>query len=241
MANLIEAFDDVERKPLSIDDGTVGGRDYLNDVGAMQVGFGSKVLRVDESGIWLGAKKFADAPFSVNMLGDVIASSITLTQYNKSFVSTIAWTATDADTASWAAGTITLVDGTVYSIVLGNTGNIAATTYIYLDTAISTTVLQTTTTPANAIGANKIPLAIVEAGAAGTTVAIAILNSKGTILDGSKIVTNSLDADRIKASTIDVAVDVGTGAASSYVRLDGANNRIVINDGTTNRIVIGNV
>lgn len=36
-------------------------------------------------------------------------------------------------------------------------------------------------------------------------------------------------------------VDVGTGSGNSYVRLDGANNRIVIHDGTNPRIVIGNI
>ena len=30
---------------------------------------------MDESGIWLGANKFADAPFSVDMLGALIATS----------------------------------------------------------------------------------------------------------------------------------------------------------------------
>lgn len=36
-------------------------------------------------------------------------------------------------------------------------------------------------------------------------------------------------------------VDVGTGAGGAYVRLDGANNRMVVHDGITPRIVIGNV
>jgi len=68
-----------------------------------------------------------------------------------------------------------------------------------------------------------------------------IENYKRNFIDGGNITTNSLDADRIKASTIDVAVDVGTGSGSSYVRLDGGNNRIVVHDGTNPRIVIGDV
>lgn len=67
------------------------------------------------------------------------------------------------------------------------------------------------------------------------------VNDGVTTISGGKITTNSMDANRISASNIDVAVDVGTGAGSAYVRLDGGNNRIVIHDGTNPRIVIGNV
>lgn len=48
---------------------------------SMQVGFGSKVFRSDRQGIWLGAKKFVDAPFHVDMDGNAKATSITLTDY----------------------------------------------------------------------------------------------------------------------------------------------------------------
>lgn len=47
----------------------------------MEVGFGSKALRVDKEGLWLGAAKFANAPFKVDMQGNVTASSITLSGY----------------------------------------------------------------------------------------------------------------------------------------------------------------
>jgi len=56
-----------------------------------------------------------------------------------------------------------------------------------------------------------------------------------TDIDGERILTNTLDADRIKASTIEVALDVGEG----NVKIDGANKRIIINDGTNDRILIG--
>lgn len=50
----------------------------------------------------------------------------------------------------------------------------------------------------------------------------------------------SLSANKITAGDIIVAVDIGN-PASGFVRLDGVNNRIIVNDGTTNRIVIGEV
>ncbi len=48
----------------------------------------------------------------------------------------------------------------------------------------------------------------------------------------------SLSADKILAGDLVVAVNVGE-PATGYVRLDGGNNRIIINDGTNNRILIG--
>ena len=51
----------------------------------------------------------------------------------------------------------------------------------------------------------------------------------------------SVLADQILTSTLTAPVNVGTAGGSAYVKLDGQNNRIIVNDGTTNRIVIGNV
>lgn len=47
----------------------------------LQVGFGGRVLRVDRNGIWLGAEKFADAPFSVDMDGNIVATTLNLSGY----------------------------------------------------------------------------------------------------------------------------------------------------------------
>lgn len=54
---------------------------YLENVRTLQVGFGSKVLRADQQGLWMGAADFASAPFSVDMDGNLIANSVTLSGY----------------------------------------------------------------------------------------------------------------------------------------------------------------
>ena len=59
----------------------IGGLDDLRRVAAFQVGAGNRTVKMDGSGLWLGANKFADAPFSVNLDGDVIASSATFSSY----------------------------------------------------------------------------------------------------------------------------------------------------------------
>jgi len=48
---------------------------------------------------------------------------------------------------------------------------------------------------------------------------------------------NSVSADKITTSTLTAQVNVGSG--SGYVKLDGQNNRIIINDGNVDRILIG--
>lgn len=47
----------------------------------LQVGFGGRVLRVDRNGIWLGSEKFADAPFKVDMNGNITATSLDLSNF----------------------------------------------------------------------------------------------------------------------------------------------------------------
>lgn len=74
---IINPYDDIEYIDLEPED---SGED-LTSVRSLQVGYGSKVLRVDRDGIWLGAEHFADAPFKVDMLGNMTASSVTLSGY----------------------------------------------------------------------------------------------------------------------------------------------------------------
>ena len=76
-------FIDIEPVPLFDSNGKVAGQGVLNNTAEMQVGFGSQVLRMNREGLWMGAEKFADAPFSVDMLGNLIAASATLSGYSK--------------------------------------------------------------------------------------------------------------------------------------------------------------
>lgn len=55
-------------------------------------------------------------------------------------------------------------------------------------------------------------------------------------ITNAKIVT--LDASKILAGTITVAINLGTASGGSIV-LDGANKNITISDGTTNRVLLG--
>lgn len=126
---------------------------------------------------------------------------------------TCSFTVTDADTVAWASGSLTLSDGTVYSISGSNTGNMSAKTYIYFDLGISMTAYQTTTTAATAIGDNKILIAIAQNGTGEAT--FMLLNNNSYNIDAANIVAGSITANEIAANTITAAkIAAGTITAT---------------------------
>ena len=74
---IINGYTNVEPAPLD----PLNAYDDLRSVRQLQVGFGSKVLRIDRDGLWIGAEDFATAPFSVDMLGNMTATSLDLSGY----------------------------------------------------------------------------------------------------------------------------------------------------------------
>jgi len=64
----INFFNDVEDKAIEQDTALQNGSS-LSDVAAISAGAGDEVFKADQSGIWLGASKFQNAPFRVNMQG----------------------------------------------------------------------------------------------------------------------------------------------------------------------------
>jgi len=145
-----------------------------------------------------------------------------LTVGAQSYVSTVAWTATDYNTATWAAGTIRTADGTSYSIASGNTGNITATTYVYLEPTTSTTVLQTTSTATSAVGDGKLLVAIVTMGASGSKCVIDPIFSTGTTISGNSVTTGK----------------VQSADGKTYFDLD--NDQIGMSDGSNELVFMGN-
>ena len=151
----------------------------------------------------------------------LLANSITadkLTIGSQAFTHNITWTATDINTCSWSSGTIKWAKGTTSSVNSGNTGNIAATTYIYYN---NTTTLQTTTTYSSAVGDTKVLLAIIELGGTGGKCVITPISSVGTTIDADKIVTG-------KIQSID---------EKTYFDLN--EGKLIVNDGSHNRVLIG--
>lgn len=71
MQDFISPFTDVPVVPIT----KPKAPQRLNDTKEFQIGFGSEVIRGDRQGMWLGAKTFTEAPFRVNMQGQIYTQS----------------------------------------------------------------------------------------------------------------------------------------------------------------------
>lgn len=122
------------------------------------------------------------------------------------WTSTCVFSASDSDTVAWAAWAITTAAWVSYSIDAWNTGNMSAVTYVYLDTAVSATVLQTTTTATTAIGSGKILLATANKVTDATKKAeFQVFSGIGWIwklFTADNIAANAITANEIAANTI---------------------------------------
>ena len=137
---------------------------------------------------------------STDYLSGTIAQA-NLNVADRGWTQTSAFSVTDADTIAWGSGTLTSADGTAYSIGAGNTGNMTLKTYIYLDTAVSTTAYQITTTAATAVGVGKVLVAIAQNGTVEAT--YFVFNGQGGLnIDAASIVASSITGNEIAASTI---------------------------------------
>lgn len=78
----IQPYNNIPFLPLENEEqSTRHGAHFFRNVKQLQVGFGSKVFRVDRDGMWAGAEDFASAPWSVDWDGNMIANSLTLSGY----------------------------------------------------------------------------------------------------------------------------------------------------------------
>ena len=225
--------------------GAIGGwvvtSDAIKDAAGV-VGMLSTVTGGDDIRFFAGNATPASAPFRVTEAGALTASTATITgaltaavgsviatDYlsgtvaqtnlniaNQGWNLTCAFSSTDADTVSWGAGTLTVTGGTSYSIGAGNTGNMVARTYIYLDIAVSTIAFQVTTTATTAVGTGKIIVATAINGAAAATFQV-FGGIGGTFLLGTdSIVANSITAGLLSVSQLSaITADLGTITAGS--------------------------
>lgn len=146
------------------------------------------------------------------------------------WLGTMTFSATDYNTVAWTSGSVIFSNGDEYAITAGNTGNIAALTYIYLDPAVSTTVLQKTTTAATAVGANKLMVAIAKDNA--DTGKLATFNSFGGNSGmGLTVIEGMLAADAVTANEINVASLSAIQANLGNVSLAGTDGMDVLTGG----------
>lgn len=153
----------------------------------------------------------------------------TLDIANWGWTQTCTFSVTDYDTISWTSGTWTSADGTsVYSISSGNTGNMVALTYVYLDIAVSTTVYQLTTNVNTPVGVGKVLIAVCQNGVGTATYNLVQAHQ----IVGDNVIANTINATKITAGSI-----TATQISASYVYA-GTIIANQINAGTLTGIVI---
>lgn len=161
----------------------------------------------------------------------------------------IVFSSVDHDTVAWAADQIELADGTTYNIVNGNTGNMNHVTYIFLDPDVSIVALQTTILPDDAVGENRILIAVAEDVAAGKAAVFQTFGGSGlgVMITADQIVANTITANEIFANTItanEIAANTITAAeifANTITAAEIAAGTITANEIAANTIVAGNI
>jgi len=134
----------------------------------------------------------------------------------QAFSHNLEFSSTDANTVSWTAGTIKTADETAYSIDAGNTGNMTARTYIYLDKSVSETVLQTSTSYDAPLGDNRIPIATAEDGT-NNAIFTVFQGGGGVFISGGMIAAHTISATQLYSSYIVVggaASDINSGVTT---------------------------
>lgn len=156
--------------------------------------------------------------------GTIIADK--LTENAMGFITDIVFSATDEDTVAWTSGTIELANGQTYSISGGNTGAMAAPTFIYFDSAVSTTTLAVTTNDANAVGENIILMAYAELVSDASqdaffVSAVGVLGINEDRISVGSVSTGILQANSVTAAKINVvslsAVSASMGTLTAGV------------------------
>lgn len=200
-----------------------------------QLGAGADVLRIDKSGIWLGAEKYTDAPFKVDMDGNLVASSATLSGYSK--VSVFAQDSIPTSTAVGDMWFDTNDYNRAYRAASVGADEITAGEWEEVDDQRKVSVFAQDGIPTSvAVGdlwidtndENK----LYRAASIG---ADAITAGEWELHDDQRAADALLKSDAGQTFTGDFDVK------DSSVNIDGNNGRIVINDGSDDRIVIGNI
>ena len=211
----IEAFNDVKSQPMP-EAQNMFGQTYLGNVNSISIGTGSKVFRGDESGIWLGSDKFVDAPFSVDMEGTIVASSLVIVSTN---IATGAVT-----TSKIAAGAVTATEISAGSIT---TSKIAANAITA--TQISANAITATQIAADAVTSGKISVDTLDAIAVNMGILTAGTINGGYITTGGvQIVGNGMIMGNNKL----IAFYTDNGILAGAVYMDTSNT---MNFGNNNR------
>ena len=121
----------------------------------------------------------------------------------RGWVNNLAWSSTGYNNVTWWSGTLTLSNGSSYSIT-GSFVTLTTVTYIFLDTAVSVTALQTTTVAANSVWATRILVCVANLTVSGKDAQYQVFWGAGsqTFINVDNIAAGTITANEIATNTI---------------------------------------
>lgn len=121
----------------------------------------------------------------------------------RGWVNNLTWSSSAYNSVTYSSGTLTLSNGFSYSIT-GDTVTLTTVTYIYLDTAISITALQTTTTASDSVWGTKILVCVASPTVSGKDAQFQVFWGAGSeiFITADNIAANSITTNEIAANTI---------------------------------------
>ena len=221
-------------------------------------GTGADTTATDH-GLPLGAQAERFKVTTSDQLSNGIVIANKLRESAQSFITDVVFSATDWDTVAWASGTLTLADGSTYSIASGNTGNLVsdALRYVYFDKGVSTSVLQVATAIGSAVGEDAILLCVVKRAAAGAASgqgafyvpAVGVMGLNSEAIGVNSITATNITAGTITAAEVSVSslsalsANMGTLTAGSIavgnISIDASTERILMGAATAPLTGIG--
>ena len=140
------------------------------------------------------------------------------------WINNLVFTATDYESIEWSSGTIIDQLGNTYAITGASLTPIGGPVYIFLDTDVSTTLLQTTGTIADAVGVNRILVCVTNVnsdtsklalfqvyGGLGNGVFITADNIAANTITGNEIAANTITAGELSVSQLSaITADLGS-------------------------------
>jgi hypothetical protein len=156
----------------------------------------------------------------------------------------IAFTSTDYNSFSWAAGSIRFKYGSALSINAGSATSLSANDVYWVYATLGSATLQVTNSVTNATGSNKIIVALVRTtfGAA-TSQSVTIVTRWGNSAEfaGSHVICDSLDAIEVDCGELTAGTITGvlirTAASGARIEMDSSTFE-AIDSGNEARVVI---
>lgn len=213
-------------------EGKIAGSPYLDDLNSLQIGYGTRLFRADQNGIWLGAEKFAAAPFRVDMQGNVTATSasfpnlVTITIFKQDGIPTSTavgdlWFDTNDNNKMYRAGSVGSDAIIAGEWELVNTIGVQVFAQDSVPTSTNIGDLWYDTNDNN------------------KTYRAASAGADQIIAGEWELVNDLRAADALLKGTTSQTLTGDFALGDTNIKIDGANKRIIINDGTNDRILIG--